>query len=1329
MGAKSALKGYRTQFLYSLYRILTDYTKGYTFCVEGKYEDLDILDNQGNFLESIQVKNKQTSLSFSDLFSSKDSFFRRTLKLIQNNDNVKVKVVSFGYVSNDLIDKNRLSKKLKKKNFNDSSIKQIIDCYEEPEIVDESTIEKAILDKLKTLNIFTDPRIALELLLFWIYKSGENQIKIDSISLLDDLNRIGKFLTEQNAFHSHYGNTIIPIKTKNLENENLEKLREGFFYGISAKYEHILADLDVLRNDKLYNIRDCFEKSNIVFIHGASGQGKSTLAYRYLHDFIDSSVVYELKISNDLNEVRQIINSLDALCKGLKFPVMVYLDVKPQNEYWNDILKELSNKTNLQFLITIRQEDWNKTVLGEEFDFDDIELNFNKIEAKVIYEFLSEYRTNLKFTDFEESWIEFGNKGMLLEYVYLINQGDKLKIRLENQINRLENETKTTELEILRYVCLSDSFNAKIDYRKVINLLNVDNGLSNSYIKLLEKEYLLKFDDDKKYLTGLHSIRSKILNEIFFEDNDYLEVADYIKNSIALIDEQDLHSFLLNSFENGLNVEELLNVLNEYKFTNWIGYLNTSRALIWKGVQDFIFKKNKEVYDHLYNEYRGFWNFIIPYDYSGVSDGAFHTLFEQYIPDEVNNDIKKIQSKFTPKSDVYDYLSRWLTSCEFCEVSETHKNSLKYLGEFLFYIGNLNLAEKLQVRLKEQMIIDLVKDEQNSIENSSILLLGLQVYQYPSDEFIQQIADITVKKLREKYNIIYLNNDSDLECLYFFDLFQYEEDKAEENFFHKTSINVINILRYIFPFKNKYSIRGIWKTFSGIELPYDPSVKNIERKNLPIPYLVEINVLLNSLYSYQYRPDNWSDYSSLIHKQRTTYNELSKELIRSFIQYFRKNDYSLFGEIITKIEDELKSLRTVQLPKNISDKWGYISEGQTKASMIEVDSNSNNEHLNKRIAIRRFKNYRDAQRDYFSSLENFLNQIGENILSIYKIRVRGEVLEDYKPNQITYNIKNSIIKYSSFNEEFNKHFEKYFDSLLRKKIERTEMENVKVLFFCWKQFLNQKDRVNPKVFKNVNKAFTDTKTNLTKRIKRERQKIFDETGLSYTVEITEDVQKKMVLTCEIDSEIYLGSILFARDLVQKTLNSDDFSLKGIIVELNVDSVVYVPLFMGRALNRFAIEIYTHNLDKEIDDNWYSYVNFLYSIENDVIKHLSLEFWNEEIDYIKDFEGVMGEISNLKEFINQIKHLKLIDKDNSGELILNTYTSKISNVLKSRIDSVKNNLKRLEPNFDDKELYNELNKIFNNNNPIGVINDLEEIQNMLIEIYHSFSQKLIDEFII
>ena len=64
MGAISALKGYRTQFLYSLNKILSEYDKNYIFRPEGEYEDLDILDIHGNYLEIIQVKNKNSTLTF-----------------------------------------------------------------------------------------------------------------------------------------------------------------------------------------------------------------------------------------------------------------------------------------------------------------------------------------------------------------------------------------------------------------------------------------------------------------------------------------------------------------------------------------------------------------------------------------------------------------------------------------------------------------------------------------------------------------------------------------------------------------------------------------------------------------------------------------------------------------------------------------------------------------------------------------------------------------------------------------------------------------------------------------------------------------------------------------------------------------------------------------------------------------------------------------------------------------------------------------------------------------------------------------------------------------
>ncbi len=40
------------------------------------------------------------------------------------------------------------------------------------------------------------------------------------------------------------------------------------------------------RDDRLTEIARKFEDARVVIVHGASGQGKTTLAYRYLHEYV-----------------------------------------------------------------------------------------------------------------------------------------------------------------------------------------------------------------------------------------------------------------------------------------------------------------------------------------------------------------------------------------------------------------------------------------------------------------------------------------------------------------------------------------------------------------------------------------------------------------------------------------------------------------------------------------------------------------------------------------------------------------------------------------------------------------------------------------------------------------------------------------------------------------------------------------------------------------------------------------------------------------------------------------------------------------------------------
>jgi len=176
--AINAIKGYRRQFLYTLHRLLNNTDNDLVFEPEGFFEDLDIKDHKGNIIETIQVKNTSGTLVFSDLFSKKDSFYKRARKSVGLGVKT-VKLVCFGNLSDELKDKTlqRISKKLIKKGFKEGQITNIANNYEF-EIITEDSLRQAIISNIEKFENFINPVITLDLLLFWIYKVAERRLPI-----------------------------------------------------------------------------------------------------------------------------------------------------------------------------------------------------------------------------------------------------------------------------------------------------------------------------------------------------------------------------------------------------------------------------------------------------------------------------------------------------------------------------------------------------------------------------------------------------------------------------------------------------------------------------------------------------------------------------------------------------------------------------------------------------------------------------------------------------------------------------------------------------------------------------------------------------------------------------------------------------------------------------------------------------------------------------------------------------------------------------------------------------------------------------------------------
>ena len=292
MAVSDTLRGFRTQFLYTIHRVVTDCDSECLYVPEG-VEDLDIKKG-GQIIETVQVKNYKDKVNPSNLFSPSrtTSFFRRALETLSNNNEATIRLVSFSNVSSELQDAFSLNKYLTKSKEKDIKKKaKLISNSYCVNIVDEDSLYDEIVYVLKQKFPAFNPDKELRYLLQWVYENAEHNIEFTYIDLIKEINSYYSFENRQTHALNELGLRIIPLFQESSDLD-VEVLKKGFYSGLSAKSEHVLLDLDVPRPDKMESIKSAFKEQNVVIINGASGQGKSVLSYRYIKE--NCALAYEI---------------------------------------------------------------------------------------------------------------------------------------------------------------------------------------------------------------------------------------------------------------------------------------------------------------------------------------------------------------------------------------------------------------------------------------------------------------------------------------------------------------------------------------------------------------------------------------------------------------------------------------------------------------------------------------------------------------------------------------------------------------------------------------------------------------------------------------------------------------------------------------------------------------------------------------------------------------------------------------------------------------------------------------------------------------------------
>lgn len=598
IGSENAWRGFFLQALYVCSRIASR-SETPVFLPE-TVEDLLVVHNGGTSqeqVELVQIKSlKQNALRLSNLspkakdkdLKADDSFFGHVYSFWKQGFDVSAHIVVFGSIGQEMQDVNAgfspngcLRQKMAEQY---GYPKEYCDWLREHLIVeqaDELSLE-SLLTRSLNQHVETKASISLarDYVMSYMYSCCRCRIAITEGSWRKKLADFGLQASSVRGYLENYGHTIVPLSEYFAESGyNTRELEATYRAGANAIPEHVALGLDIERPEWQSKISKAFESRSVVVVRAPSGQGKSTVCYRWLIDRNSVSGVFLLNgISPDnAPEIAAALRGLAAQGDD----VYAYLEAGP-SAGWVELCTEISrlNHSNLKLLVSVREDDASRAGYdSSRTGSTDVFLRFSRQEASELY---ARYETSL-FPSFESAWNAFGGEGPLLEFIYSLNNKTTLRQKLEGQIKHLRMKEDDACLTFLYFASVAGEYGLPSSIA-ILKEVSRSNNVQHT-LEVLENEMLLRSDSAGQLVFPLHPYRSKLLAEIIspmlFQSEEELALSaarcaygDFAPILIPYLSE---HSFS----DNGLSA------LARISETSWSSAAQAIKVVVWKDAHQF----------------------------------------------------------------------------------------------------------------------------------------------------------------------------------------------------------------------------------------------------------------------------------------------------------------------------------------------------------------------------------------------------------------------------------------------------------------------------------------------------------------------------------------------------------------------------------------------------------------------------------------------------------------------------------------------------------------------------------------------------------------------
>lgn len=1158
-GAQAAWKGFSSQTLYIASRLVSD-EGGYEYYPED-IEDLVVKKN-GAVVEAVQVKNISADITLSSLAATKTSqggegFFNRMCSLHKQNPSFRgIKVVYFNALGAELqeVQKGNTNKKkaITKKLVENHALSEEDAAW----LLDSVHFEKVNLDDLES-NIHTQisdyvpvmsaPALAKDLLIQHISTLSKSKGCTTLKMWQEKIHEIGANIAAIDGFYKEYNKSLVRLDEFQLTGDH-EQLEKEYLQGVSAHPAHIRNNFDFKRNYWMEEIQGIINSKGVAILKGVSGQGKTTLCYRYLIDTYPEGCVFCVRtIANEI-QAQNLVSALDGLGKH-NAHLIIYIDVQPGETLWAFLLQELQARgLSIPVLISIRDEDYNRTpISGKAIQYGVVELKLSKEEAAHIYSSYTEAKPHAEHRTFEEAWQAFGGQGPLIEFAYLLTNNQTLAQRLQEQIDALLQEGISDDwLELLQLVCYAGRLGCAVNLKDVKK--EIQCSTMHAAVRRLKDEYLIRVVDENT-IEALHPVRAKIVFDALC-DQIYTESREVVFKALSCISSQNVRVVLLDYFSNQQYDIKDVQRLSQIKFCDWVGYANAIKSMLWLDAKRYV-ESNMTFISSLVAERGKGWLCFLPLDLSGIEQPD--ELIADRMKDlsifnkaDLQNAIDEVKGSLTSLSINYQAIDCFLKNCAVPSVLPNSDADRSSFGYALFWMSKRDNNVILPFKTDE-IVTSVCAGE---LQPSADAIRGL--FEHPAlEESYLAAVDVFVGRLIREMQVLTFSVTSDEVSCKFIPPLSTEtvipENTKNTNQYWR--IKMLDILKQLYPEKEYIDIELIGVDILrniGIEaLDYKLHIHKSKRQN---SWVSELNGWTKTRIDYSLRPSSWQEYVADVDEIRTNVHDLIVETIKLIDDVYRKGRYT--QDRGKRVDNWLKVFREHtfaenRLPAFAVDPYCLYSEGNAKSPIAEYFT------MRQLLSVGKYENFRKRLNDVYSSLDNFYNQFVE----VLRVRINKQDISIVKnPRLAMFNLYSAAKAIVEFQKEYKLLFSEY--SSLNEDFAKQELENILTLVNVWRYVLDNQPKGcaiaydSKQKYRKGTNYFCDT---LSKAVTAVNGTLLKGNKYAYII-----VDYNMEEDNSLENE-YTRIVMTIRDVYKNSIlpSSDRWYLETQSLEL-----AYVPVFSG-----------------------------------------------------------------------------------------------------------------------------------------------------------------------